>query len=135
MLHHDVEPIRRDGPPEAVMFVARSSAVRYRTDLSPAWLGQANSAGGELVGGDDAEPAGLVVLDGLEDLLAGVHHERAVVGDRCANRQPTQQQHVERLGLPAGGRHDEMVARVEDDQLAALDRAALGPAVPSPVST
>src|ERR1700716_3638459 len=39
-----------------------------------------------LVGGNDAEPAGLVVLDGLQDLLARVHHERAVGGDRWPHR-------------------------------------------------
>ena len=82
--------------------------------------------GRELVGGDDAEPAGLVVLDGLDDLLAGVHHEGPVVGDRRADREPAEQEHVERLGLPVGGGHDEMVAGTEHDELAVLDRAALG---------
>src|ERR1700730_9119349 len=57
----------------------------------------------ELVGRHDADHSRLEVLDGLEDLGAGVHDERAVVGDRLANRQPAQQEDVERLGLPVGG--------------------------------
>ena len=43
---------------------------------------------------DAAEAAGLVVLEGLDELGAGVHHERAVGSDGLADRQPTQDQHL-----------------------------------------
>ena len=49
---------------------------------------------------DAAEPAGLVVLERLDELLAGVHHERAVGSDGLADGQPTQDQHV-KLGTAA----------------------------------
>ena len=49
-------------------------------------------------GGDGAHAAGVEVVDGLEDLLAGVHHERAVVRDRLADREAAEQQHLERVG-------------------------------------
>ena len=78
----------------------RCSASRRRPGRGDRRIGSREAPGCELVGGDDAEPAGLVVLDGLDDLLAGVHHEGPVVGDRRADRQSAEQQHVERLGLP-----------------------------------
>ena len=37
-------------------------------------------------GRNRAEAAGLVVLEGLDELGAGVHHERSVVEDRFADR-------------------------------------------------
>src|SRR5438128_1578091 len=64
----------------------------------PALMASGEVPGRELVGGNDPEPAGLVVVDGLQDLLTRVHHERAVVSDRGADRQPSQEQDVERLG-------------------------------------
>ena len=43
-----------------------------------------------------------------DDLLAGVHHERPVVRDGLADREPAEQQHLERVGLALlviGGAH------------------------------
>jgi hypothetical protein len=37
---------------------------------------------------DGAEAAGLVVLEGLDELLAGVHHERAVDGELTHTYRP-----------------------------------------------
>ena len=88
---------------------------------------------GEVDGGDGAHAAGVEVVDGLEDLLAGVHHERAVVRDGLADRQPAEQQHLERVGrtlLVVGGAHGERVAGAEDHELVVGDR----PAPPRPRS-
>src|SRR5205814_8849229 len=65
-------------------------------------VGSGEVAGSELVGGNDAEPAGLVILDCLAYFVAGVHDEGPVVGDRRADRQPADEERVERLGLSAG---------------------------------
>ena len=50
----------------------------------------------EIDGWDRAHAAGVEVVDRLDDLLAGVHHERSVVRDRLADREPAEQQHLER---------------------------------------
>ena len=52
---------------------------------------------------DRPETAGLVVLEGLDELLAGVHHEGAVGGDGLTDGLPAQDQDVE-LGLASPGR-------------------------------
>ena len=49
------------------------------------------------LGGDGAEPAGLVVLEGLDELGAGVHHERPVGGHRLADGLAAEDEHVELL--------------------------------------
>lgn len=53
-------------------------------------IGSCEVPWGELTGGNDPEPARLVVVEGLDDLLAGVHHERPVVGDGRSDREPAQ---------------------------------------------
>ena len=50
---------------------------------------------GVRLGGDGAEPAGLEVLEGLDQLVPGVHHERAVRGDRLADRLAAEDQDVQ----------------------------------------
>src|SRR5690242_1637259 len=46
------------------------------------------------LGRDRAQPAGLEVLESLDQLGPGVHDERAVGGNRLANRLAAQEQHV-----------------------------------------
>ena len=50
--------------------------------------------------GDGAEAAGLVVLEGLDELGAGVHHEGPVGSYRLADGLAAQQQYVQ-LGAAA----------------------------------
>src|SRR3569623_1462382 len=47
---------------------------------------------GEVLPRDLAELAGLEVADGLANLGVGVHHERAVAGDRLVDRLATEQE-------------------------------------------
>ena len=71
-------------------------------------------------GGDGAHAAGVEVVDRLDDLVAGVHHERAVVRDGLADREPAEQQHLERVGrsvLTVGGAHGDRVAGPEHHEL------------------
>ena len=49
-----------------------------------------------MLGGHLAEPAGLVVLEGLGHLVPGVHHERPVGEHRLADGPPAEHEHVER---------------------------------------
>ena len=60
------------------------------------------SAGGRDAGHPPGSPeaAGVEVLDGLDELGPGVHHERAVGGDRLADRPAAEQQHLERRRSP-----------------------------------
>ena len=53
--------------------------------------------------GDLAHAALLEVVEGLEQLAAGVHDERTLPGDRLADRRAAQHDHVE-LGCAALGR-------------------------------
>src|SRR5580700_12049545 len=69
---------------------------------------------------DAAQPARLVVLEGLDQLVPGVHHERAVRGDRLPDRLAAQEQQVEVLArtlLPLGGAERERAAGPEHDEL------------------
>src|SRR6476469_2377025 len=50
------------------------------------WRGSREVPGRERLGGHGAEPPGLVVLDRLDDLVAGVHHEGPIVHDRFTDR-------------------------------------------------
>ena len=79
-------------------------------------------------GGDGAHAAGVEVVDGLDDLLTGVHHERPVVGDRLADGHPAEQQHLEVLGRPflaVGGAQRDRVTGAEHHELVVGDRPAL----------
>lgn len=49
-----------------------------------------------MLGGDDAQPTGLVVLESRSDLCPGVHHERAAPGDRFPDRGAAQDDDVQR---------------------------------------
>src|SRR6266542_2123236 len=79
--------------------------------------------------GDGAEPSGLVVLERPQQLLAGVHHEGTVGGDRLADRQAAEHQHVELwaaallAGIRADGHH---VTGAVDGELAHAHGPALG---------
>jgi hypothetical protein len=81
------------------------------------------TSGGQAGRRDGAEPAGLVVLDRLEDLGAGVHDERSVVHDRGPDRQPTEEKDIEGFGLAAGGRHHNTITGAEHGELVALSPA------------
>src|SRR5215207_11383303 len=73
---------------------------------------------------------GLEVLEGLDQLGTGVHHERTVGGHRLADGLATKDQDVELLVaalLGAGGLDGEHVAGAVDGQLAHADRLAPGP--------
>src|ERR1700730_2661468 len=94
-----------------------AAPVRVVSDVTAITLDSSREVSGrKLVGGNNAEPTGLIVIDGLKDFLAGVHHERPVVGDRCADRQPAQQEHIERLGLLGGRGHPEKVGTAENER-------------------
>src|SRR6266540_4244842 len=78
---------------------------------------------------DRAEATGLVVLEGLHQLLPRVHHEGAIGGDGFADGQPAKHQDFE-LGAAAlltgarGDRHD--VTGAVDGELAHTHGVALG---------
>src|SRR6516162_9171775 len=77
---------------------------------------------------DAAQPASLVVLERLDQLVPGVHHERAVRGDRFPDRLTAQQQDVEVLArplLPLGGAERDRAAGPEDDELPGAHRMTL----------
>ena len=85
----------------------RSSTATYVTSTPSSFVAQIERSA-EVDGGDGAHAAGVEVVDRLDDLLAGVHHERAVVRDRLADRKPAEQQHLERVErsvLTVGGAH------------------------------
>src|SRR6202011_704727 len=98
-----------------------------------AWIGhdcsRANVARSDgllacLVGRDSAQPAGLVVRERLDDLLAGVHHERAVLHDGLADRLPAHDVQVERRGaavLRTVGTQTDRVPGAQDGELARAD--------------
>src|SRR5580692_12776774 len=68
----------------------------------------------DVVGGHGAELPGLEVLEGLDDLGAGVHHERTVRVDGLTDGLAPQDEDVERrmTGLLLRvGPHDDRVAR------------------------
>src|SRR5690606_18650690 len=64
----------------------------------------------------------LEVHEGLHDLLAGVHDERAVAGDRLAQRAPGHEDQAR--AVLAALEHD-AVAAAEDPQLVLLERARI----------
>src|SRR5581483_5224028 len=70
----------------------------------------------QIHGGDDSHAAGLVVLQGLQDLAPRVHDERAVVDDGLADRQPAEQQQLHWV-LMVGRPDGEGVTGAEGDQL------------------
>src|SRR5258708_16475359 len=81
------------------------------------------------LGRDRAEPARLVVLERLDQLVPGVHHERAVGRDRLPDRLTAQQQQVEVLAralLALGRAERDRAARPEDSELPGPHRAPLG---------
>ncbi len=61
-------------------------------------VGDPAASAADVVGGNGAQPAGLVVLEGLGHLVPGVHHERPVGVDRLADGPATEHQHVEVRG-------------------------------------
>jgi hypothetical protein len=87
------------------------------------------------LGGDLAEPAGLVVSDGLGDLLPGVHHERPVVHYRLTDWASAEHEHL-KVGVVAilsGISGDtNSVAGSEHSQLPGVDGPVLGADVTSP---
>src|SRR6266550_9627658 len=61
---------------------AQKRRLRGRPVLQP--LGDGLGSG-RMLGGDPAHPPGLVVLDGLDDLVSRVHHKRPVPRDVLAD--------------------------------------------------
>ena len=76
----------------------------------------------DFLAGDLAKAARLVVGKGLVDLFAGVHHERAVAGDRLAQRLAGQHQ---RAGARSGGAQRQRVASGQQGHVAIGHRARL----------
>ena len=63
-----------------------------------------------------AEFAAIEVLDFLHNFFAGVHHERAVCGNRFVNRHATQEQQFDRFFF--GGEVDAVAAVCEGGEFA-----------------
>src|SRR5262249_12392260 len=93
--------------------------------LLSGWVVSGEATWRQLVGRDDAEPSGPIVVARLLELGPGVHHEGSVVRDRSSDRQPAEEDHVERLAR--GGGDDEVVARAEHDELTVFQPAPIGP--------
>ncbi len=90
-------------------------------------------------GWDAAEPAGLVVREGLDDFFAGVHDEGAHPGDRLVDGSTAEDEHVQ-VGAAGfegdGGRVDgHGVARAEHRELAGPHRMPGVPTLPLPEKT
>src|ERR1700724_2258563 len=73
---------------------------------------------------DCPHPAATVVIEGLRQLLVGVHHEGAVPGDRLANRLTAEARDIEMRRtafLREVGRKADHVACAERRQLSGAD--------------
>jgi CheY-like chemotaxis protein len=80
------------------------------------------------LGRDTAQPARLEVLERLDQLVPGVHHERPVRGDRLADRLPAEDQDVQLAAGPLlgpGGVHGQRVTRAEHGELPGAERAVI----------
>src|SRR5215469_212006 len=120
----------------AAALVPRRPRARRGVRPGPAAGSEHVVAGVRLVGDppglgrDGTKPARLVVLEGPDEFVPGVHHERAVRGDRFPDRLAAQEQDVE---FPAGpllvriGAERDRLARAEHGQLAGAHRALLHP--------
>ena len=87
-----------------------------------------NRRAGDALRRDRAEPAGLEVGERVQDLLAGVHDERPVHGDRLADRRAAEDHDVQRRRprlLVDGAVDRDRVAGAEDGELAGADRRAV----------
>src|SRR6185437_5163713 len=119
-------PIRRwpGGPPGPNRSGPRGPLLLGRAALEDvvAWVVRREHGRG--LGGDAAEAALLVVLEGPGQLGLGVHHERAVSRDRLADRLAAEQEDVERgaraVHLRVGSERDRL-AEAEDRELARAD--------------
>src|SRR5260370_28775410 len=81
--------------------------------------------------GNRAEPAGLVVLEGLDQLRSGVHHERTVRGDGLPDWLTAEDEHVKpfaRAVGPAVRAERQHLAGAEYRELTGTHRAPLGAA-------
>src|SRR6266571_7956385 len=122
-------------------FTVRSSQVEHRTAIGkPSAAGPnyrpplnfhvspfvASRRASEYFGGagDLAHAAALIVAHGLHDLLLGVHHERAIAGDRLSDRNAGEKQQ------PACARHAAKAHRVALPEQGELPVANLLPSVP-----
>ena len=84
---------------------------------------------------DAAKATGLVIGYGLHDLLAGIHDERSHPGNGLADGPGTQDQHVQlwmARFLDRTRGDGQGVTRLEDGQLARLDRSPFRPDGPLP---
>src|SRR3954447_2554409 len=111
---------------------ATSAAIAMFTPESVGWLLRTalHRIVREALRGDAAESAGLIVLEGLDDLELGVHDERAVGDDGLADRPAAEEQDVEvgAAALLAGVSGDgDRVATAEHRELSAFDRPTLRP--------
>ena len=106
----------------------RCCGARPSPDRSACGLVSGRALALQLFGGDGAHAACLEVFEGLDDLLAGVHDEGAVAGDRFADGEAAEDEDLPAVrageGLAVGGADEEAVAgalvvgAAEDGELA-----------------
>jgi len=80
------------------------------------------------LGRDTAQPARLEVLERLDQLVPGVHHERPVRGHRLTDRLPAEDQDVQLVAGPLlgpRGVHGQRVTRAEHRELPGPDRTVV----------
>jgi len=80
------------------------------------------------LGRDTAQPARLEVLERLDQLVPGVHHERPVRRHRLTDRLPAEDQDVQLVAGPLLGRrgvHGQRVTRAEHRELPGPDRTVV----------
>eukprot|EP00964_Phaeocystis_antarctica_P127101 scaffold90767_cov78-Phaeocystis_antarctica.AAC.1 len=73
------------------------------------------------------ERAVLQLLVGLPQLVARVHHDRTPERDRLAQRRPTQQQHVARLGVGGIAQRHRVTVALKERAAARLHRHTYSP--------
>ncbi len=79
-------------------------------------------------GRDAAQLAGLVVGEGLHDLLTGIHHKRTGPGDWLTGRMAAEDEHVQRRTaalLRPRGRDRERIPGTQDRELTHAGRNLL----------
>src|SRR5712664_2213841 len=130
----DAFPMRKSGVAPAAFLRQRQPhlsagtppALRFRGNVARVPASEDVVAGvrllrdGAALGRDAAEAAGLVVLERLDQLVPGVHHEGAIGGHGLPDRLTAQDEDVQFAAgalLRAGGRDGDHVTGAERGQL------------------